>query len=118
MLLASAGMEPEERKTLVEGLMAVALTTAEMGHDELVFRQQAHETLSAYPEAGAHEVHDAADELRRFPQPPEYAVAERDRREFIDDMLGRASPEKQLAAMLTAREWLQTLEAELAAREP
>lgn len=98
----------DERRTVIEGLAAIATSLAEAGMPE----PDAHAQLVAWIErlgVDAATVRAAAAEVARQPQPLEETAEETERARPIREMLGVTSAEDQLIAALRAREWLEQL---------
>lgn len=107
----------DERRVIVEGLAASAVTLAEMGATEADARNKLLDWLMALRVTDpAAILYDAAVQIGASPQPLGEPADKFDRAQRIRDLLGLKSPAEQLGAMLKAREWVQRLADDLATR--
>lgn len=102
-----------QRRGIVEGIGAIAVTLAEMGHAEEDARQQIIgylvERLRVDDVDLVPVLREAAVAIQTFPQPPDESAERLERGRLIREMLGLPEPAEELAATLRAREWLQRL---------
>jgi hypothetical protein len=112
-------IEAHQWKPIVEGVAALAVTFAEMGDTE----DEARGKLAGYMQSqldisqvdAIRVLKAAAESVASFPQPPDESAERLARGESVRKMLGVPEPSESLAKTLMAREWLQTLAADLEA---
>lgn len=103
----------DERRVIVEGLGALAVSLAEMGVDEDVARAQLVAMMGRVHEFKPDVLREAAQAISSFPQPLEESADELERTRAIREMFGVPSASEELEASLRAREWLERLAADL-----
>lgn len=105
-----------QRRGIAEGIAAIAVTLAEMGHTEEDARQQVVrlvERLRIEEVDLVPVIREAAAAIKDFPQPADEPTERLEGGRPIRQMLGLPEPSEQLAATLRAREWLERLANEL-----
>jgi hypothetical protein len=107
----------DQREMIVEGMAAIAVTLAEMGHGEEDTRQQVVSYLVERLRIDETDlvpvIREAATAIQTFPQPTNEPAEQLERGRPVRQMLGLPEPAEELEAMLRAREWLERLATEL-----
>ncbi|MDP9386855.1 MAG: hypothetical protein M3Q48_02730 [Actinomycetota bacterium] len=100
----------DERRVIVEGLAAYAVTMTEMGADEQDVRAKLASELQRFGvDDPVGVLRDSAAAITAAPQPPDETAERLERAQPIRELFGLPSPGEQLAATLRAREWVQRL---------
>src|SRR6266567_1076285 len=106
-----------QRRAIIDGTAAIAVTLAEMGHTEDEARQQIVGYLVQRLQIDAQDlvsvIREAAYSIASFPQPLDEPAERLERGRRIRAMLGLPEPTDALASTLRAREWLERLADEL-----
>ncbi|MDZ5662349.1 hypothetical protein SFC79_11290 [Nocardioides sp. S-58] len=93
-----------ERRADLEGIAAIAISACQMGKPDHEVEQAVRHTAHAVGRATREDLARVAEAIRQFPQPDDLSSDERERRRPIDEMVGLASAEEELEALLRARE--------------
>jgi len=103
----------DERRVIVDGLAATAITLAERREREVTALGYLRDLADQVGARSAPVFRDAAATITRMPQPPLESAEETERALPMRRTLGVQSAEDQLAAALLGREWLTRLADEL-----
>lgn len=103
----------DERRVIVEGIAAIAVSVAEMGGSEDDMRAAVADMLPKLGELRPDVVNAAAAVIARFPQPLDESPEEIEAARPIRQRLGLPDASDELAASLRAREWLQRMAEDL-----
>lgn len=99
----------DDRRVIVEGLGAMAVSLAETGEDEDTARRQLVGMMLQLHETDVEVLREAAEAISSFPQPIDESTDELERARPIREMLGVRSASEDLEASLRARDWLERL---------
>lgn len=99
----------DDRRVIVEGLGAMAVSLAETGEDEDTARRQLVGMMLQLHETDVEVLREAAEAIASFPQPIDESADELERARPIREMLGVRSASEDLEASLRARDWLERL---------
>jgi hypothetical protein len=99
----------DETRKIAEGTAALAISLAEQGASEEVWRAAMLRMLEQLGEANAAIVRLAASAVTSLPEPLDETPEEIERARPFRETLGVRSAEEDLAATLRAREWLERL---------
>jgi hypothetical protein len=111
--MTSSAPQEFDRRAALEGLAATAVTVAEMGGSDVEIVQTVRAQMSALGMATVQVVREVIATVAQLPQPPDESADVRERRRPIEDMLGVASPEAQLASAMRARAVLEAFAEQL-----
>jgi hypothetical protein len=106
-------MSDEQRRTVVDGLAATAVTLAERHEREATALRHLRDLAEQVGGGTAPVFREAAAAITQMPQPPLETAEETERALPIRKMRGIQSAEDRLAAALLGREWLTRLAEEL-----
>jgi len=109
-------MASDERRIVVEGLAATAVTLAERHERESTALGYLRDLAEQVGGRTAQVFREAADAVTQMPQPPLESAEETERERPMRTIRGEPSAEDLLAAALLGREWLTRLAEELEAR--
>ncbi len=106
-------MSDEQRRVVIEGLAATAVTLAERDERETTALAYLRDLSEQAGGRTARVFRSAAAAITAMPQPPLESAEETERARPMRQMLGVQSVEDQLTAALRGREWLLRLADEL-----
>jgi hypothetical protein len=106
-------MSDEQRRIMVDGLAATAVTLAERHEREATALRHLRDLSEQVGARTPQVFREAAAAITRMPQPPLESAEETERALPMRKVRGIQSAEDQLAAALLGREWLTRLAEEL-----
>ena len=106
-------MADEQRRVVVEGLAATAITLAERHEREETALRHLRDLAEQVGCRSSDVFRAGADAITRMPQPPLESAEETEQSLPMRKMRGEQSAEDRLAAALVAREWLSRLAEEM-----